>query len=240
MRFQHVFAVLITCCVTFPSFGQRMSDFACPRPLPKGSTLVIGFVGGWKPFDERVSGVRRLALRLRQTPGVFADTCENHKRARALALVKQALDADCDGAISSVEARRVNIILYGQSMGGGAALKLARELRQWSVPVALTIQVDSFGFSDGLVPTNVATAVNLYQSEPFTIRGQNRIRAEDPTRTRILENRRFDYPFFGGPRAPSFIRRAFGGAHAKMEADPAVWTLVERYIMEAISPVGPS
>jgi hypothetical protein len=218
--------------------AQSLHDFTTPTPVPEGSTLVIGFLGGWEPWDSPERSVRRLALKLREQPGFYAESCGNHNRDTAMEFLHRALDADANGEIDAVEAKRVRIILYGQSLGGWAVLRTARDLEKWGVPVALTVQIDSVGVGDNVVPANVRSAVNLYQHEPLTIQGETEIRAADPTRTQILANRRFNYGLLGGPKPTGFWRKKFGGAHAKMESDPKVWNMVESFIFEA-APVAP-
>jgi hypothetical protein len=80
------------------------------------------------------------------------------------------------------------LILYGQSFGGAAVVKLARELEVMGVPVLLTVQVDSVGRGDGIIPANVARAANLFQRNGLFIRGEPKIRAQDPSRTTIIGN----------------------------------------------------
>ena len=68
-----------------------MKDFTTPSPLPPGSTLVIGFLGGIEKWNGEVHRVRRLALDLREKnlSGVYVETVENHHRQRAIALIQR-------------------------------------------------------------------------------------------------------------------------------------------------------
>lgn len=215
----------------------RRADITTPAPMPPGSLLIIGFLGGWEAWDHPHRSVRKLALRLRESvpDHVFIETADNHSRATVRKFIREALDADADGKLSRAEAARAGIICYGQSFGGAACLHLARELERWGAPVRLTIQVDSVGRKDHLVPANVKRAVNLYQSDPGPIRGQSRIRAVDPRSTSVLANIRHTYLFrhVDLSNYPAAARR-LPNSHWKMDNDPLVWAEVEGFIRAEI------
>jgi hypothetical protein len=125
--------------------------------------------------------------------------------------------------------------VYGQSFGGAAVVKLARQLQKMGVPVFLTVQVDSVGRGDGIIPSNVLRAANLFQSNGRFIRGEREIRAEDPAKTTIIGNFKFDYAQKDIDISKvSWGKKAFRVAHTKMEYDPEVWDRVEALIVEAI------
>ena len=217
--------------------GQRFHDFTTPLPVRGQQILVLGFLGGWEPWDNEKRWVRKLALKLRAMaiPGVCVETVENHRRALALELIRRAFDRDGNGVLDAREKSDVRLILYGQSFGGAAVVKLARELNRMDVPVLLTVQIDSIGRGDAVIPPNVARAANLFQREGLFLRGQPEIRPEDPARTVILGNFRYDYR---GKHVDlselSWIKRKFQTAHDKMDFDPAVWMRVERLILDTI------
>ena len=114
-------------------------------------------------------------------------------------------------------------------------VKLARQLKKMDVPVALTVQVDSVGRSDRIIPSNVARAANLFQRNGWFIRGEPDIKAEDPARTTIIGNFEFDYSHkqINVSRVP-FMKKAFRVAHTRMEYDPDVWTKVEEMLLDSI------
>jgi hypothetical protein len=166
---------------------------------------------------------------------VHVETFGNHKSSVAIDFIRRALDYNRDGILNPVECSSLRIILYGQSLGGRAVVKLARELESMGVPVELTVQVDSVGLNDSVIPPNVHFAANLYQEELLSIRGESQISAADPSRTKIIANIRW-HPIQATGAPESWLRRRFGGAHALMEADPQVWSRVESWILNAIPP----
>jgi len=232
-------ALLVTATLCAPSAGaQHVSDLAVPTPIPPGSTLVIGFLGGYEHWDDEHRSVRRLVLKLRSRNGIFAESISNHNQKVALTLIRRALDTNRDGKLDAAECARARVILFGQSWGGAAALTVARGLNRLGVPVLLTVQVDSVGVRDQIVPVSVRAAVNFYQHDPFTIEGRSEIRAADSSKTAILGNFEETYidrrPDPSAASNSSWARSTFGGSHARMELDPAIWTSVEQYIDEEI------
>lgn len=217
--------------------GQRYHHFTTPTPLGADRVLILGFLGGREPWNQPERSVRRLALQLRalDLPGVHVETVENKKRQLALRLIRQAFDRNRDGRLDNRERAATRLILYGQSFGGAAVVKLARQLARLEVPVLLTVQIDSVGRGDAVIPANVARAANLFQSNGWLIRGEPQIRAADPMRTAILGNFQFDY------RAKQidlahvpWWKKSFRLAHTRMEYDPAVWTKVEEIILNVL------
>ena len=214
--------------------AQRLSDLSVPAAIPAGETLVLGFLGGFERWDDANRGVRQLMLRLRDTPGFHADSLANRRAKVADRLILRAFDRNRNGKLEPDERSSARIILVGQSLGGGASVRLAQRLKKKGLPVLLTVQVDSFGLRDGVIPPNVRAAANFYQHELFTIHGQTTIRAADPSQTRVLGNFQMRYPLLlPFPLPESWPRRVFGGAHAKMEADPFVWAQVEMLVRQA-------
>ena len=229
-------AVIVVLCATAAS-AQRYRDFTVPRPLPTNAYLVIGFTGGIEHWDTPTRPVRKLALDLREQriPNVYAETVEHAHRGLALKLILDALDRNRDGRLDTAERSSARIILYGHSMGGAAVVKLARELQERGIPVLLTVQVDSIGAHDSVIPANVARAANFYQHTSHVLRGVGAIRAADPGATIILGNFRYDYSHrdvdLTGTTLPE---RVAGGAHTKMEFDPEVWSRVRELIVQEI------
>lgn len=229
-------ALLLTALFCPGLSAQQTSELTTPVPIPPGSTLVIGFLGGFDRWNDVHRSVRQLTLKLRQEPGVYAESIENHRRTLAMGFIRHALDTNGDGRLDPEERARARIILYGQSWGGAAAIATARDLNRLGVHVLLTVQVDSVGKGDRLIPPNVHAAVNFYQHDPLTLQGRREIRAANPAMTRILGSFESSYARRAIDETnASWARRTFGGSHAKMELDPKVWGKVEQYIVDAIA-----
>lgn len=217
--------------------GQRYYHFITKTPLPQKNFLILGFMGGREPWDNEKRGVRKLALKLRSMnlPGVHVETVENKKRQLAIELIRNAFDRNQDDKLDEEERSAARLILYGQSFGGAAVIKLARQLQKRDVPVVLTIQIDSVGIGDEVVPSNVSLAANLFQRNGLIIRGESQIRSEDPQKTQIIGNFEFDYRNKDIDLSQvSWFKKIFRTAHTKMDFDPDVWLKVEEIILSVI------
>jgi len=223
-----------------PSAFGRGSATATVSP-----PIVIGFVGGYVKHDNAIHSPVQLAAHLRSEypSGVHIEVFENHRGTQARAQVLRLLDADHDGTLSAAEKRQARIIIYGHSWGASEALELARSLGKQSVPVLLTIQVDSIakhGEDDSVVPANVRQAVNFYQPHGL-LHGRSKIRAADPASTRIIGNFRLDYrnhpvECLRYPWWDRYVARP----HTEIECDPVVWNQVESFIRSSLPAIAPS
>jgi hypothetical protein len=225
-----VLCLLLTGCIS----RQRYRHFETKTPIAKGDSLVVGFLGGRQSWNSSREGVRRLALELRamKLPGLHVETVENVRRDLALQLVRNALDHDGNGTLSDKEKESARLILYGQSFGGAAVVKFANQLHDLKIPVLLTIQIDSVGRHDDVLPENVAAATNLFQRNGIIIRGEPEIRAQNPLKTQIIGNFEFDYAkkqidLSSVPWYKKFLRTS----HTKMNQDPEVWKKVKELIL---------
>ena len=222
-------------CLLF--HGQRYSDFIITTPLRNEEFLILGFMGGREPWNNHKRGCRKLALKLRSMdlPGVQVETIENKKRDLAIELILNAFDRNQDGDLDKTERSTARLILYGQSFGGAAVVKLARQLQELDIPVLLTVQINSVGIGDGIIPSNVSLAANLFQRNGWIIRGEPSIRAEDPRKTQVIANFEFDYSEKAIDLSEvSWFKRLFRTAHTKMDFDPDVWSEVEKMILSVI------
>ena len=229
--------MLLLSFVAGAASGQSIKDLPPPTPLAKNEAIAIGLLGGFERWNDPNRGVRKLALRLRETPGIAAETFANRRRRTATRYLLRRLDTNQNGVLDDDEKANARVILYGQSLGGAQVVAMARDLNRRGIPVLLTVQVDSFGLRDGKIPPNVHAAANFYQREILTFRGQDQIQAVDPSKTKILANIQFHYPPFlpSYSRPESWARRKLGGAHAKLEADPVLWAQVETMIRVAVA-----
>ena len=219
--------------------AKSASALTPPRFEPP--TIIVGFLGGYVSPTSRAHGPVQFAERLREIypSGVRIEVFENHKADLAeKAIVSFAHDARA-GKFTSGAPSEPRVILYGHSWGAAATVSLARQLAADGVPVSLTVQIDSVaphGINDALIPPNVAHAVNLYQSSGL-LHGQPEIKAEDPMRTRILGNFRYDYekqPV--SCKGYPWWNRVFSKTHMEIECDPKVWSQVESVIRSEIEP----
>jgi len=236
----HIF--LLICAMSAISHAdsrnQTFDDFATPLPVQPGETLVLGIVGGWERWDNPARSIRRtaIAIKRRELAGVWVETVENHKLGLAERLIREAFDFNRDGQLSEVEAKQARVALFGQSLGGCAALRLARTLNEWGVAVRLAAVVDAYGKDSYLVPPNVREAANWFQRDHLFIKGAPELRAEDPSRTRILFNRRLSYKGRGHEfqiDEQSRLQTLFMGSHLVMEFDMALWNEVEQMVTSA-------
>ena len=235
-----VLALLVTASLRASSQKQEFSDFTIPMPICPGETLVIGIVGGWERWDAEDRCIRRTALELRERklPGVHIETVENHKLELAFHLIHAAFDFDLDGTLDAAEKRQVRLVAFGQSFGGPATVRLARELDGMGIPLELAVLIDSVGWHDEVIPPNVRAAANLFQHDGLLgfigLMGEDEIRAADPSRTEIIGNFRYSYKNSPVKSRDTWVRRFFIPGHSKMEYDPAVWNRVKCLVEQAV------
>ena len=224
--------------------GQQYHHFSTPTPIDENQTLILGFLGGRENWDDSSRGVRQLAMKIDSMnhPDVHIETLENRKRDLALELILNAFDSNLDGYLDERERSKARLIMFGHSLGGAAVVKLSHNLKDMGIPVLLTVQIDSVGFTydDHVIPSNVRRAANLYQQDGWVLVGEDEIVPEDPEKTIIIANVRFDYKdkkvdMSGVP----WERRLLSVPHSKMDADPEVWNTVEQLILSEIDDTRP-
>ncbi len=235
-----VAALVLSILIIHLSAGTAHSADKAAQPVASAASIatpmiVVGFVGGFVGHDDLRHSEVQLAQRLRAThpDHVRVATFENWHRKAAHRAILRWLDTDEDGELSDAEKRNARIVLFGHSWGGAAVISLARELQRESIPVLLTVQVDSIakpGQNDRVVPANVARAVNFYQTRGL-LHGRRRITAADPEHTEILGDFLFDYKATPAEcsQYPWLTRHLFPG-HTAIECDPQVWSQIEGLI----------
>jgi pimeloyl-ACP methyl ester carboxylesterase len=215
--------LVFACQAPASSVNQEFSDFTTPLPLKPGDTLILGIVGGWERWDAPQRGVRTTALQLRdlKLPGVYVETVENHKLDLATQLVERA--------------QTPRVIIYGHSLGGPAAVRLAQELDGKGVNVLALVLVDAVGHPRP-IPPNVHVAANFFQRDSCPVCGAKSITAEDPARTNILGNFQWKYRNrYVDIHTEPWVRRFFVREHEMMEFDPDMWTEVKKIIVNAVT-----
>jgi hypothetical protein len=246
-RFSIAFVFLVTSlfgAFAFASSRTKEEDakFTAAIEANASPAMVIGFVGGYVSHDNAVHAEVQLANKLRREYSpqlVHVEAFENHRGALAREVILKLLDANHDGLLSADEKKDARVIFYGHSWGAAEAIYVARQLGKEGIPVLLTIQVDSVTKNfrnDALVPPNVEQAVNFYQSKGF-VKGEAKIRAADPARTRILGNFRIDYTEHPiSCKSYPWWDRYIVKPHTEIECDPDVWQQVENLIRANLPP----
>jgi len=212
-------------------------DGACAMAAPQ-HVLILGFMGGRNHRDDVRFGVGRFAKKLRDMdlPCVQVATFENTKRKQALQMVERAFGPGGDGQIETEERASRRLIVYGQSFGGAAVVKFARQLKATGIPILLTVQVDAVGLDDQVIPSNVAAAASLFQRNGVFIHGPRHIKAEDPRATKILGDFQFNYHDSAIDISDlAWHQKLFRESHTRMDRDPAVWNKVEDLILKALA-----
>jgi hypothetical protein len=231
--------------------AERIQAACCPLEVHNASEaastplnanrrlIVIGFMGGRIKGDNFVHTEARLAKQLRQRYplAVHSAVFANHDGHIALRTVLQLLDHDKDGRLSDEEKEAARIVIYGHSWGASETIALARRLNELSIPVLLTIQVDSVQKSnqnDRFIPPNVGEAINFYQSEGL-LHGRRLITAVDPKKTTILGN--YESTYKENPVSCAgypWFARVFMKPHIEIENDPSVWNKIEALIQAKV------
>ena len=155
----------------------------------------------------------------------------------ARAFVADALDGDRDGTIERSETERVRLVVYGQSLGGFGAAVFARELAGEGIAIELLVLIDSVGWGDAVVPSNVRHVANFYQDEGWFVAGEHPLRPIDPDSTTVLGEWELEYDEPPGGEIDlgnlPWHKTAFRVAHARMDRDPRLWRRVGRLIEAA-------
>jgi len=185
-----LFGFLLSLAVPSAAARSSAEAKASSEPVPGCKILYAGFVGAMETSNHKTSGVVQLRDTLRG-PG-YADVC-------AESFMPVAWESCRDWILSrfprhpgplteaeSAEAPR--IILVGHSTGGWAMIRVARELRDKSIPVELTVQLDSVGITDRTVPRNVKSSAIFHAWDMLMFLTTKSVRLEDPQHTKLIAN----------------------------------------------------
>lgn len=157
--------------------------------------VYLGFVGAFESAQSRFSGVVQIRNLLRgpQFAEVCAKTYAPYQWAegRDWILSQVAMHEGMQGAGELGDPPKV--VLVGHSMGGWAAMTVARELKARGIPVELTVQVDSVGISDVTVPSNVKLAAIFHANDVLMPLTTKKLKLEDPSQTRVVANVRVEH-----------------------------------------------
>lgn len=215
--------------------GVPSAAATAQRPL-----IVIGFAGGFIKRTDMIHGEVSLAAELRKKYGTAmdAEVFENHHGNDAHKEILRLLSAP-DGTLPEARKKAARIVLYGHSWGASETVDVARMLQQDGIPVLLLVQVDGVPkhtLDDGVIPANVAQAINYYQLDGV-LHGRREIRAANPQATEILGNIRVTYKKTpvkcpGYPWYTKLLTRP----HIEIENDPQVWGAVESRIASELTP----
>jgi hypothetical protein len=152
--------------------------------------LYLGFVGAMEAAGRKGSGVVQIRDILRGPE--YSDVC-----AESFMPVNWTSGRDWilkhfpahSGPLIPEELTTVpSVILVGHSTGGWAMLAVARDLRDKNIPVELTIQIDSVGFTDYTVPRNVRSGAIFHANDILLFMTTKSVRLEDPSYTRLVAN----------------------------------------------------
>ena len=152
---------------------------------------MVGYTGGTETPNYSMSGIVQIRNRLQamNLPGVCAATFSAYDWWHAYGWVRARFGATGRERLTPEQvAAGPKVILYGHSLGGWATDWLARRLAGQGVPVELTVQMDSVGFTDKTVPPNVKEAANYFEKDTFLLRGRDTICVGDQTKTKLLGN----------------------------------------------------
>jgi pimeloyl-ACP methyl ester carboxylesterase len=210
-------------------------SFAAPLPASPATTepkspasqpidckiVYAGFVGAMETSNHKHSGVVQIRDTLRGPE--YGDVCAESfipiswESGRDWILTHFASHAGTLTESELLHAPRV--ILVGHSTGGWAMLSVARDLRDKGIPVELTVQVDSVGFTDYTVPRNVKTCAIFHAWDLLMFMTTKSIRMQDPAHTKLIANivvkNASHLSITRDPRIREFVLKAVADARAE-------------------------
>jgi pimeloyl-ACP methyl ester carboxylesterase len=177
--------------------------------------IYLGFVGALELPENKHSGVVQIrdTLRGKEFPDVCARSYSPYTWIDGRDWLLTHFPTHT-GVLTAAEiASAPKVILVGHSMGGWAAMSVARELRSRDIPVELTIQVDSVGITDYTIPRNVKSGAIFHARDALALLTTKHLRREDPRHTVLLAD-----------------VRVAGVGHESITRDPRIRELVMQTI----------
>jgi hypothetical protein len=153
---------------------------------------MVGFVGGLgtahfppsaaRPLNHQLAAINQPGYCFKLFSG-YCPLCAHHwmrKEFGAHFLKRLTPDQIANGP---------KVIIYGYSLGAPAALLFSRMLQRDGVSIEMAVTIDSKGFTEGIIPANVKTAVNFYEQRLFPfLFGKRHMHPEDLEKTQFLGN----------------------------------------------------
>jgi hypothetical protein len=173
--------------------ASRNQPFAPPVSEPVTSAqsckiIYAGFVGALETSNHKHSGVVQIrdTLRGADFPDVCADSFMPISWTSGRDWILTHFPSHTGVLTESELENAPRIILVGHSTGGWAMLSVARDLRDKGIPVELTVQIDSVGFTDYTIPKNVSTGAIFHAWDALMFMTTKHIHMEDPSHTKLI------------------------------------------------------
>lgn len=150
--------------------------------------IYAGFVGAMETANHKASGVVQIRDTLRGSN--YADVCANSFIPISWNSGRDWILSHFPSHVGPLTTQELGVaprvIMVGHSTGGWAMLSVARELRDKHIPVELTVQIDSVGFTDTTIPNNVKTGAIFYAWDALFFMNTKHVRLEDPDHTKLI------------------------------------------------------
>jgi hypothetical protein len=188
-------------CALFPVAGRAQTSSVTERQSrpeirnqdnrePQCKIIYIGIVGGLETPNNPRSGVVQIrdTLHGQGYPDVCAQSFSPYVWPLGLQWVLSHFPDHAEQLTKEELEDAPKVIIVGHSLGGWAALSVARNLKRSNIPIELTVQIDSVGVTDHTVPNNVKAAAMFHARDALMFLTTKKITLEDPSQTRMVEN----------------------------------------------------
>lgn len=217
--------------LTASASGNKSSSAKTSAAIQRDKTcriIYLGFVGALEPAHNKRSGVVQIATSLQgdEFPDVCAKSFSPYVWGEGLEWLLSHFPSHAGELRAGESSRAPKVVLVGHSMGGWAMMSVARKLSSRGIPVELTIQIDSVGFTDTTVPQNVKCAAIFHARDVLTPLTTKRLRVEDSSRTRLLPDVTVDgaghESITRDPRIRALVMQTIESLRASLGAEPVV------------------